>query len=241
MNEFTVFPAIDLRDGKVVRLVQGDPTQQTIYGNDPGDIALRWLDAGADWLHVVNLDGAFGDVDQANRRVLGKILSVAERANVQFGGGLRTLADIEQALSLGVRRVVLGTVALENPDVLSKAIEQFGSDRISVGIDARDNQVRIRGWTKVTDSDPITLGHELFRVGVRTVIFTDIARDGVAMGVAVSASKRLAAETGLSVVASGGVKSVDDVSAVRQARLSGVIIGRALYQGDIILQEALKC
>lgn len=242
MSDFTIFPAIDLRGGKAVRLKQGDPTRQTTYADDPAVVARRWLDAGARWLHVVNLDGAFEEKDTANQKALGAILSeVGEQAQVQLGGGLRTLAAVEYALALGVGRVVLGTVAVESPSLVEQALNRFGPLRIVAGIDARQGRVRIRGWGDDSGVDTLTLGTRLFHQGVCTVIFTDIARDGVGSGVNINASKNLAESTGLEVIASGGVTSLEDIRRVRQAGLAGVIIGRALYEGQIDFEEALQC
>jgi phosphoribosylformimino-5-aminoimidazole carboxamide ribotide isomerase len=242
MNAFTVYPAIDLRAGQVVRLRQGDPNRQTVYGDDPAGVARRWLDAGATWLHVVNLDGAFGDRDARNQAALAAILFAVEgQASVQFGGGLRSLADVEQALSLGVRRVILGTAAVESPKWVQEAIVCFGADCVAAGIDARDGRVRVRGWLHETDVDPATLGRALARLGVRTVIFTNIARDGVGRGVDAAAAQRLAQAIGLGVIAAGGVASLDDVRRAQAAGLSGVVIGRALYDGQVALEEALQC
>ena len=242
MSDFIIFPAIDLRGGKVVRLKQGDPTRQTTYDNNPAAVARRWLDAGARWLHVVNLDGAFGEGDSANQEALDAILSEAgDQAQIQFGGGLRTQAAIESALDLGVRRVVLGTAAVENPSLVKRAINRFGPQRIVAGIDARQGRVRIRGWGDDSGVDTLTLGTRLFQQGVRTVIFTDIARDGVGQGINVQATVNLAKSTGLAVIASGGVATLEDILRVRQAGLAGVIVGRALYEGQIDLEEALQC
>ncbi|MFQ5615282.1 MAG: 1-(5-phosphoribosyl)-5-[(5-phosphoribosylamino)methylideneamino]imidazole-4-carboxamide isomerase [Anaerolineales bacterium] len=240
MTTFTIYPAIDLRAGKVVRLAQGDPARQTVYGNDPGETARRWRDAGAAWLHIVNLDGAFGDQDSANREALRAILeAVSPPVKVQLGGGLRTLADIETTLDLGVNRVILGTAAIENPDLVAEAIQKYGADKIGVGIDARDGRVRVRGWVRKTSVAPVSLGKNLRKRGLQTVVFTNIARDGVGSGVDVETTRQLAEATGLSVIASGGVASPDDVRQVRQAGLSGVIIGRALYEGQINLIDLL--
>lgn len=245
MGTFTVFPAIDLREGKVVRLTQGDPTRQTIYGDDPGKVARRWLSAGARWLHVVNLDGAFGDGDSKNRDALRVILdtvaAVKRDRRVQYGGGLRSMADVEHVISLGVGRAILGTVAIEAPDLVAEAVARFGPEKIGVGVDARDNQVRVRGWTEGARIDPASLGERLFGLGVRTVVYTNIVRDGVGSGVDVASTRSLAKATGLHVIASGGVASLEDVQWVRAAGLSGVIIGRALYEGQIDLEEALRC
>lgn len=245
MPTFAVFPAIDLRAGRVVRLAQGDPGRQTVYSDDPARVARQWLAAGARWLHVVNLDGAFGERDTENRKALRAVLEattkVGNMPRVQFGGGLRSLDDVEQAISMGVSRAILGTAAIEAPDLVATAVARFGPEKIVVGIDARDNQVRVRGWSKKTQIDPATLGKELYALGLRVIVYTNIARDGVGSGVDVAATQRLAEATGLRVIASGGVASLKDVERVRSARLSGVIIGRALYEGQIDLKEALEC
>lgn len=238
MSEFTVYPAIDLRGGKVVRLAQGDPARQTVYGDDPVETARRWRSEGATWLHVVNLDGAFGEASEANVRALREILNTG--ATVQFGGGLRTLEDVERAIGLGVARVILGTVAVENPGLVYEVIERFGAGRAGVGIDARDGRVRVRGWEKDAGIDSIALGSQLRELGVTTVVFTDINRDGTGEGVNIESTKRLAAETGLSVITSGGVASIDDVRRAREAGLSGVIIGRALYERQVNLRDAVS-
>jgi phosphoribosylformimino-5-aminoimidazole carboxamide ribotide isomerase len=245
MDSFFVYPAIDLRSGLVVRLSQGDPDRQTVYGDDPGAVARRWLGLGAHWLHVVNLDGAFGDPDAKNRDALLSILKAAADAggdrHVQLGGGLRSLNDVEHALTMGVSRAIIGTAAIETPQLVAEAVARFGAEQVGVGIDARNNKVRVRGWTRSVATDPVSLGADLVNRGVSTVVFTNIARDGVGTGVDVNGTRRLADKTGLSVIASGGVASLEDVRRVKDAGLSGVIIGRALYDGTIDLEEALKC
>ena len=239
IKPFTIFPAIDLRVGRVVRLAQGDPAQQTIYDDDPAKVARRWYTLGAQWLHVVNLDGAFGEDAAANHLALQPIIDVGVR--VQFGGGLRALADIEAALALGVERVVLGTVAVENEALVAQAIARFGAERIGVGLDVRDGRVRVRGWLQDAGLAPQTLATRLKRHGLTTVVYTNIARDGVGGGVDVTSTRQLAAASGLEVIASGGVASLADIRAVRTAGLAGVIIGRALYEGKIDLAEAIAC
>lgn len=240
---FIVYPAIDLRGGQVVRLVQGDPARQTAYGNDPGSMALRWLEAGAKWLHVVNLDGAFGEPDQQNRSALRRILEVSAQAGaqVQFGGGLRSLADIEGAFLLGVNRVILGTVAVEAPELAAEALQRYGSQRVGLGLDARQGKVQVRGWQAGSALDALTLGKQLFDLGFRLAVYTDVDRDGAGSGVDASGARLLAQHTGLDVIASGGVAALEDVRLARQAGLKGVIIGRALYDGRVSLQEAFTC
>ena len=238
---FIVFPAIDLRSGQVVRLQQGDPSRQTAYASDPAAVAERWLSAGATWLHVVNLDGAFDQPDTANRRALSAVLKVAQshQASVQFGGGLRSLDAVEAALSLGVACAVLGTAVVEQPDLLREALDRWGSNRIAAGLDARDGLVRVRGWQQATPIPALQLAHDLRQTGLRRLIFTDIARDGLPGGLNLPATREIAQRTGLDVIASGGVRGGEDVLAARQAGLAGVIVGRALYEGSLQLAEIL--
>lgn len=235
---FVIYPAIDLRHGKVVRLKEGDPLRMTAYSDDPVETANRWLDAGARWLHIVNLDGAFGETDAANQDALKALLDLD--VCIQFGGGLRSLASIDVALSLGVRRVVLGTIAIEQPEIVAAALKRFGAHQVAVGIDARDRFVRSRGWKDNTGIPATDLAAQMRTLGVRTVIFTDVSRDGLASGLNIDATRELAERSGLDVIASGGVHSIRDVVAARDANLSGVIIGRALYDGMIDLNKAVR-
>jgi phosphoribosylformimino-5-aminoimidazole carboxamide ribotide isomerase len=243
-----VFPAIDLRRGKCVRLRQGRAEDETVYGDDPVAVARRWVTQGAEWLHVVNLDGAFGDI----RVVSGRSINLQRLAGIhravpdtplQFGGGLRTLADLETALSLGATRVVLGTVAVEEPDLVLEAVRRYGAGRIVAGIDAQDGQVATRGWRHTSEMTALALGREMRTAGVTTVVYTDIARDGMLTGVNVEATAALARATGLRVIASGGVASLADVqrvSAQSEAGIEGVIIGQALYSGAVSLPAAIQ-
>lgn len=236
---FTIFPAIDLRDGRVVRLKYGDPDQQTVFADQPVAAAQRWIAAGTTWLHVVNLDGAFDEKGAANWRALPQLIELG--INVQFGGGIRTLADVERALTAGVTRVILGTAAVENPTIVAQAITQFGSDTIVVGLDARDGIAKTRGWQSSSGIHVHNLGRQMAELGVRTVIHTDIGRDGVLTGVNWQASQDLAQVSGLAVIASGGVASLEDILACHAAEgLSGVITGRAIYDGRLDLEKAIQ-
>ena len=247
---FIVYPAIDLRNGKVVRLKEGDPNRLTSYSDDPVQTARKWLGMGARWLHVVNLDGAFGESDSSNRIALHSILNVAKEfdARVQFGGGIRSLDAIENAITLGVSRVVLGTVAIEQPEVVQGALKKFGAEKIAIGIDARDGLVRVRGWKDDSGISAIDLALQMRTLrqaqgnafGLRTVIFTDISRDGLGSGPNIASTRELADVSGLDVIASGGVYRLDDVIAAHDANLAGVIIGRALYEGTIDLTDCLR-
>ncbi len=237
---FTIYPAIDLRNGRIVRLQYGDPDKETVFGNDPAAMGRRWIAAGATWLHVVNLDGAFDEAGAANWAALPTLTALG--AQVQFGGGVRVLADVARALEAGVSRVILGTAAIENPDLVAQAIAQFGAERIAVGIDARNGRVKTRGWLQDTGISPTQLGQQMKSLGVTTVIYTDISRDGVLTGVNAAATAALAQATGLHVIASGGVAALDDVRRCRAFAaqgVGGVIIGRALYDGKINLAEAI--
>jgi phosphoribosylformimino-5-aminoimidazole carboxamide ribotide isomerase len=235
---FTIYPAIDLRGGKVVRLKEGDPARMTSYSDDPAEMAKRWIDAGSTWLHVVNLDGAFGESDNANRAALEAILKLGVR--VQFGGGMRSIESIEAALSLGVSRVILGTIAIEQPEIVKDALNLFGAERIAVGIDARDGLVRTRGWKDNSGMPAFDLALQMSSFGLGTVIFTDVSRDGLGSGLNIPATRELSEKSGLDVIASGGVHTIDDVKAAKDAGLAGCIIGRALYDGTVDLREALQ-
>jgi phosphoribosylformimino-5-aminoimidazole carboxamide ribotide isomerase len=238
---FTIFPAIDLRGGEVVRLAQGDPARQTTYAADPAAVARRWRAEGAEWLHVVNLDGAFGDeaaIHSPNALALTALLGVGLK--VQFGGGLRDEPTLRRVFAAGVSRVVLGTVAVENPTLVDWALGKYGPERVAVGIDARAGKVRLRGWTEEAALTALALGQRLRQQGVAWCVFTDVARDGLGTGVNLAATAELARATGLRVVASGGAATSADVSQVRAAGLAGIILGRALYEGRIDLGKVLR-
>ncbi len=235
-----VYPAIDLRRGRVVRLKQGDPDRETAYADDPLPVARRWRRAGAEWLHVVNLDGAFGERSRANLEALERILAHMPELRVQFGGGLRDLDGVERALTLGVRRVVLGTAAVQNPTLVEAALETFGPQRVAIGIDARDGEVQTHGWQQDASVTALELAQCWAARGIRWLIFTDVARDGMERGLNLEATVHLARATGLNVIASGGVSSLADVRRTYEAGLNGVIIGRALYEGQIALEDAVQ-
>ncbi|MBP6806419.1 MAG: 1-(5-phosphoribosyl)-5-[(5-phosphoribosylamino)methylideneamino]imidazole-4-carboxamide isomerase [Chloroflexi bacterium] len=241
MMRFTIYPAIDLRNGRVVRLQLGDPNKQTVFSDDPAAMGRQWLAAGAEWLHVVNLDGAFDEAGAANWAALPQLTRLG--AQVQFGGGIRALADVARALEAGAARVILGTTAVENPALVAEAIAQFGAERIVVGIDARDGRVKTRGWLHDTAVTPAQLGQQMKESGVQTIIYTDISRDGVLTGVNAAATAQLAQATGLRVIASGGVAALDDITrcaALAGQGVVGVITGRAIYDGRLDLHTAFQ-
>jgi phosphoribosylformimino-5-aminoimidazole carboxamide ribotide isomerase len=245
-----VYPGVDLREGQCVRLRQGEAAEQTVYGENPVAMARRWAAEGAEWLHVVNLDGAFdgalrpegeGSSLPVNLLRLRDIAAAVE-VPIQFGGGVRSLRDIDLLLDMGASRVILGTIAVEQPEIVSAAVERFGRRRIAVGLDARDGLVATHGWQQTSHLTAVELGRQMAQRGIETVIYTDIARDGMLSGVNISATASLATQTGLQVIASGGVSSIDDIRGlceVASMGVAGVIIGRAIYTGDVRLPEAI--
>jgi len=222
-------------------LRQGRLEAETVFSNDPVAMAEHWVSQGAEWLHVVNLDGAFGQAS-SNLRVAEAMVAAVE-IPIQFGGGLRTMADIEGALELGLTRIILGTVAVKEPSLVAEAVQRFGADRIVVGIDARSGKAATHGWQDVSSMTATELALRVKESGVERVVYTDIARDGMLSGVNVEATRELAQRTGLRVIASGGVSSLDDVRRLREIEASGVegvITGQALYSGALELREAIE-
>ena len=241
-GDFIVFPAIDLRGGQVVRLSEGDPSRQTIYSRQPAEQARKLIEAGAGWLHVVNLDGAFAEPDSANAKAISAILQVAAQANVsvQLGGGLRSLAAIERAFTLGVQRVVLGTVISEAPAIFENALVRWGADHVIAGLDARAGLLQVRGWQGATELRAVDVAADLRQKGLKYLVYTDISRDGLQRGVNLPATRALAETSGLQVIASGGVASLVEIAQVQSAGLAGVIVGRALYEGTIALPSLFQ-
>ncbi len=234
-----VIPAIDLKEGRCVRLEQGLMDKDTVYSDDPAGQALSWQEQGGELLHIVDLDGAFAGVPR-NRDAIRSIIE-AVSIPTELGGGIRDLATIETYLELGVSRVILGTVAKENPALVAEACRLF-SGRIVVGIDARDGLVAVRGWADVTEKRATELAREMEDYGVEAIIYTDIARDGMMQGPNIEATRQLAEAISIPVIASGGVSSLDDIvrlMAVEHAGISGVITGKAIYTGSLSLREAV--
>jgi len=234
-----VFPAIDLRGGRCVRLRQGRAEEERVFFDDPVVAARQWIEEGATWLHVVNLDGAFQQ-DSPNLRVLGRIIGAVE-VPVQFGGGLRTLADVEQVLAMGVSRAILGTVAVKAPALMAEAVARFGAECITVSVDARNGQVLTHGWRQASAINALELGLRARWLGLERLIYTDVSRDGMLTGANVQATGDLARRTGLKVIAAGGVASLDDIRRLRgEPGIEGVVIGQALYSGALSLSEAIE-
>lgn len=232
-----IYPAIDLRGGQVVRLTKGDYDQMTVYASDPAEIARGFAAQGAEYLHVVDLDGA-KDGSLANFEAVTAIAKAADLF-VEVGGGIRDMGRIEKYLSLGVDRCILGTAAVNNPAFLREALAEFGK-HIAVGVDAKDGFVAVAGWLEVTEKRGVDFCCELRDMGVGTVIYTDIARDGMLSGPNHELYAQLSEISDLDVIASGGVTTVSDVQRLAATGIHGAIIGKALYTGRISLQEALE-
>ncbi|MCK0149096.1 1-(5-phosphoribosyl)-5-[(5-phosphoribosylamino)methylideneamino]imidazole-4-carboxamide isomerase [Marivita sp. S6314] len=234
-----LYPAIDLKDGQAVRLLRGDMEKSTVFNDDPASQAMEFVEAGCTWLHLVDLNGAFAG-EPVNAAAVEAILA-RTKVPAQLGGGIRDMATIERWLDKGLQRVILGTVAVENPDLVREAAKAFPG-HVAVGIDARDGRVATKGWAEETDVMVTDLARSFEDAGVAAIIYTDINRDGAMQGPNVEATADLARAVSIPVIASGGVSSLDDLIALRDcgANLNGAISGRALYDGAIDLKEALS-
>ncbi len=236
-----VFPAIDIRGGKCVRLFKGDFDRETVFSDHPWEMAKKWQSQGAEFLHLVDLDGARAGEPQ-NLSAVREILS-AISIPAELGGGIRTMKDIEGILSLGIRRVILGSVAVRDPELVRVACAEYGGERVVVGIDAREGIVAVDGWGVSGGVKAEELAKRMAEAGVRTIIYTDISRDGTLSGVNVEATASLARATGLRVVASGGVKSSEDIRRLKACEkdgIEGVILGKSIYAGALDLREAIE-
>lgn len=231
-----MYPAIDLKDGECVRLYKGDYDKKTVYSSQPVETALKWQDSGADFLHVVDLDGARSG-DGKNRHVIKEICS-SINMKVQTGGGIRTMEDIDELINAGVARVILGTVAVKNFSLVEEAVKKYG-DKIAVGIDAKNGFVATDGWEKVSELTAVEFAQKVEKAGVCTIIYTDIATDGAMCGPNIEAMKEMVSKTNLNVIASGGVSSIDDIKALLPTGVEGAITGRAIYDGALDLKEAV--
>ena len=238
--EFELIPAIDIKDGKCVRLQEGKADQATEYGDDPVAMALKWEREGATRLHVIDLDGAFSG--QATHSEIARSIFGTVRIPVQLGGGIRTLDQVERLLALGAARVILGTAAIEHPEIVETAVSRHGN-AVVVGIDARNGRVALRGWQTQSSVPAVDLARRMKAIGVERIIYTDIARDGMLYGVNLDETERVAREARIPVIASGGVAGIEDVRDLwerRAAGIEGVILGRALYERRIDLRQATR-
>ena len=232
-----LYPAIDIKNGQCVRLRQGKFDDVIIYSNNPVDIAKEWEACGASFIHLVDLDGALCG-HAVNAEVIRKIASTVN-IPVEVGGGIRNIKDIEDVLALGVSRVIIGTKAVENPNFIKEAVDKFGADKIVAGVDAKDGLVAIHGWEKVSNIKAVDLCMEMKKLGIKTIIYTDISKDGMLSGPNVYQTKLLSDQTGLDIIASGGVSGLKDLELVDEAVIHGAIIGKALYEKKIDLRQAV--
>ena len=233
-----LYPAIDIKNGQCVRLRQGQFQDVEVYSNTPSKIAKQWESSGASFIHLVDLDGALLG-HSVNEDAIKEIV---QNVNVktQLGGGIRTIKDIDNKLSLGIDRVIIGTKAVENPAFIKEAIHTFGADRIVVGIDAKAGMVAIKGWETVSNYNAVTLALSMKELGVKHIIYTDIARDGMLQGPNIVHTKEMVDSTGLNIIASGGMSSLKDLEMLSEINVSGAIIGKALYEKRIDLAEAIE-
>ena len=233
-----LYPAIDIKDGKCVRLTQGVFDNVKVYSDNPVEMAKLWVSQGASFLHLVDLDGAL-----AGKAVNGEVIKgITEAVDVpvQLGGGIRSEEAVESILRLGVHRVIIGTKAAKEPEFIKVLIDKFGAEKIVVGLDAKDGMVAVEGWEEVSALTAIELCSKMKAYGVRHVVYTDISRDGMLTGPNVAATKKLAKETGMNIIASGGVSCMEDLQTLYEQGIQGAIIGKALYEKRLDLQEAVK-
>lgn len=233
-----LYPAIDIKNGHCVRLRQGQFQDSQTYSNSPVSVARKWEECGATFIHLVDLDGALVGYG-VNEAVIKEIANTV-KVPVQVGGGIRSIKDIENKLNLGVKRVIIGTKAVEDPGFVKEAIANFGADSIVVGIDAKDGFVAVEGWEKVSSHNAIDMALSMKALGVKTIVYTDISKDGMLSGPNIPHTKNMVDVTGLDIIASGGVSSLKDLEMVDSINVQGAIIGKALYENRIDLAQAIN-
>lgn len=232
-----VYPAIDVRGGKAVRLVEGDYDRETVYDADPVDAARRWADAGAEWIHVVDLDGARDGI-RANQQVIARIRA-AVSLRIELGGGLRTMTDLQEMHELGIDRMVIGSAAISTPELVPAAVARFGG-HVGVGLDARDGRLAAHGWRAQTGVDAFEAARRFANDGIEHIIFTDIRRDGSMEGPNLDALSQMITSVPTGIIASGGIGTLEDIRHVRDLGAAGAVIGSALYRKAIALEDALR-
>ena len=232
-----IYPAIDIKDGQCVRLLRGSFDNVTVYGNDPAEMAKKWQAEGGEFIHVVDLDGALKG-HGVNAEAIKKICESVS-VPVQTGGGIRTMEDIEAKLACGINRVIIGTKAVSDSEFVRRAVEKYG-DKIVIGIDAKDGMVAIEGWEKTSEWKVVDFAKKMEEIGVRTIVYTDIATDGTLQGPNVQAMKEMADSVDVDIIASGGVGSIEHIKALLPTGVEGVIVGRALYTDSVDLKEAIE-
>lgn len=232
-----IYPAIDIKDGQCVRLLQGRFSDVTVYGNDPAEMALKWEREGGEYIHVVDLDGALKG-HGVNADAIKKICA-SVNVPVQTGGGIRTMEDIESKLNCGISRVIIGTKAVSDSDFVKRAVDKYG-EKIVIGIDAKDGMVAVEGWEKTSDFKAVDFAKKMADIGVKTIVYTDIATDGTLKGPNIKAMEEMAKNVNADIIASGGVGNIEHLNALIPTGVEGAIVGRALYTGDVNLRDAIK-
>ena len=232
-----IYPAIDIKDGKCVRLLRGSFDDVTVYGDNPAEMARKWESLGGEYIHVVDLDGALKG-HGVNAESIKKICK-AVNVPVQTGGGIRSISDIEAKLECGISRVIIGTKAVSDAEFVKDAVKRYG-DKIVIGIDAKDGMVAIEGWEKTSEYQAVEFAKKMEEIGVKTIIYTDIATDGTLMGPNVDAMREMVNNTNMDIIASGGIGNIEHIKALIPTGVEGVITGRALYTGNINLCDAIK-
>lgn len=236
-----ILPAIDLKDGLCVRLYKGNMNEATVYSKEPEEVATKWEQMGARYLHLVDLDGAISGSPK-NLEAIKKIISIVQ-IPVQLGGGIRSIETMEYYLSLGISRLIVGTAALKNPQLVKAAVDRFGAEAIILGLDSKLGNVAVDGWETVSEKSAIEFALEMNKIGIERIIYTDTLRDGTLEGLNIEGIKEMALKTGMKIIASGGVAGIEDVNKVKKLQPNGVeglIIGKALYTGDIDLEIAIS-
>ncbi|MBH1941448.1 1-(5-phosphoribosyl)-5-[(5-phosphoribosylamino)methylideneamino]imidazole-4-carboxamide isomerase [Mobilitalea sibirica] len=232
-----LFPAIDIKNGQCVRLRQGSFRDILVYSKMPLKIAKKWEACGASFIHIVDLDGALVG-HSVNDEVIKSIVKEV-KIPIQVGGGIRTIKDIENKLSLGIDRVIIGTKAVKDPGFIKEAVLTFGADKIIIGIDAKDGMVAIEGWEKLSNYQAVSLALDMKKIGINTIVYTDISKDGMLQGPNTAHTKEMVEATGLNIIASGGISSLKDLEVLQEARVYGAIIGKALYENKVDLKKAV--
>lgn len=233
-----LYPAIDMKDGKCVRLKQGEFKDITVYCDEPWKVAKYFEENGASFIHLVDLDGALKG-HSVNEESIKRIVS---EVNIpcELGGGIRTARDIERVLSYGINRVIIGTKAVSSPEFVREAVEKFGSEKIVIGVDAKDGFVAVEGWEQLSDKTALSMCLTMKELGVKHIVYTDISKDGMLSGPNVAMTKKLTDETGLDIIASGGVSGAEDLRSLAAAGIKGAIIGKAIYENRINIQDAVR-
>jgi len=232
-----IYPAIDIKDGNCVRLLQGKFSDLTVYGDNPVEMAKKWESLGGEYIHVVDLDGALKG-HGVNAQIIRQICESVS-VPVQTGGGIRTMEDIEAKLACGISRVIIGTKAVSNPDFVKEAVKKYG-DKIVIGIDAKDGMVAVEGWEKTSDFTALEFAKKMVDLGVKTIVYTDIATDGTLAGPNVEAMREMAATVDADIIASGGIGNIEHIKALKDTGVEGVIVGKALYTDNVELSQAIE-